>query len=74
LKVDLLAECRKRDVDPTGFTAECKDIDALAASGLGWREGWRLGVAECDRPLVRVVCAVFDRYLDRGAIRHPQAI
>jgi oxygen-independent coproporphyrinogen III oxidase len=74
LSVDLRVECSERGVDPADFEAECMNVDALAASGLGWREGWRLGVGERDRPLVRVVCAVFDRYLDRGAVGHSRAI
>lgn len=74
LSVDLLAECSARGVDPAKFEAECADIDAMAAGGLGWREGWRLGVSERDRPFVRAVCAIFDQYLDRRAIDQARLI
>ncbi len=74
LSVDLHLECSRRGVDPEAFAPECARIDAMAASGLGWREGWRLGVAEHDRPLVRSVCAIFDKYLDHGSIGAARAI
>ncbi len=74
LSVDLDALCGQFGADPAMLEPECARIDAMAASGLGWREGRRLGVAERDRALVRLVCAVFDRYLDRSVMAQPRAI
>lgn len=74
LEVDLDAECRRHGVDPDELLAERERVDDLAREGLGWREGWRVGVAERDRPLVRALCAVFDRYLAATAARHSRVV
>lgn len=70
LSVDVAALCASHGADPADFAAESSGIDALIGQGLGWREGWRIGVAERDRPLVRALCAVFDRYLGTNTARH----
>jgi oxygen-independent coproporphyrinogen-3 oxidase len=74
LSVDLARECGKRDVDPVVFAPECAAMDQLATSGVGWRDGWRLGVEERDRPLVRAVCAVFDAYIESSQARHSRVV
>lgn len=74
LKVDLSMECRRHGVDPAHFAEECAAIDELVRQGLGWRDGWRIGVEERHRPLVRVLCAVFDQYFREGAVRHSRAV
>jgi oxygen-independent coproporphyrinogen III oxidase len=74
LAVDLARECGKHGVDPARFAAACDAIDALAARGLGWRRGWQLGVHERDRPLVRIVCALFDAYHAPGPARHSRVV
>lgn len=74
LSVDLAALCRSQGVDPAALVDESAGVDALIERGLGWREGWRVGVAERDRPLVRALCAVFDRYLGKNAARHSRVV
>lgn len=74
LAVDLARECLGEGADPAAFTAELAAIDALAARGIGWRRGFRLGVAEKDRALVRFLCACFDAYLPHGEARHSPVV
>jgi oxygen-independent coproporphyrinogen III oxidase len=74
LAVDLAQECARHGADPAAFAAECAAVDALAERGLGWRDGWRLGVAARDRALVRALCAVFDAYLPDSAARHSRVV
>jgi oxygen-independent coproporphyrinogen III oxidase len=74
LAVDLACECGRHGVEPERFAAACDAMDALAARGLGWRRGWQLGVHERDRPLVRIVCALFDAYLAPSPARHSRVV
>jgi oxygen-independent coproporphyrinogen-3 oxidase len=74
LRVDLDAACGRHGVGRDRLTVECADVDRLVAGGLGWRDGGRLGVADPDRPLIRAVCAAFDRYLGRAQARHTRLV
>jgi oxygen-independent coproporphyrinogen-3 oxidase len=74
LSVDLAALCRSHGVDPAELADEATRIDALIERGFGWRDGWRIGIDERDRPLVRALCAVFDQYLDESTIRHSRVL
>ena len=56
------------------FRPELARLGALAADGLAVLDGPRVTVPEDARPLVRVVAAVFDRYLDPAAGRHSKAV
>jgi oxygen-independent coproporphyrinogen-3 oxidase len=70
---DLVAICERHG---TGLRALDDDIERLASSvarGLVTFDGRRLAVTGAGRPLVRLVCAVFDRYLVAGAERHSSA-
>ncbi len=46
----------------------------MAADGLVTLSESTVGVTDEGRDFVRSVCAVFDRYLDRGSVRHAQGI
>lgn len=74
LEVDLAAECRRHGVHPEHLAEERDAINALAQDGLGWCDGWRIGIEERNRPLVRVLCTVFDQYFRENAGRHSRGI
>ena len=46
----------------------------LAAEGLVQMEGSRVTVTEAGQPVLRSVCAAFDRHLDPTETRHAKAI
>ena len=50
------------------------ELAPLAEDGLVAREGERIIVPAEARPLTRVVCAAFDRYLAQDAARHARAV
>ncbi len=56
------------------FTQELAALDELARDGLVRRQGLSIEVPEDSRMLVRNVCAVFDRHLEIGAVRHSRAV
>ncbi len=74
LEVDLAIECARYGQDPSALASECAEVDDLAGRGIAWREGWRVGVSEAQRPLIRLLCAVVDEYLDTAALKHSRAI
>lgn len=72
--VDVGAICREHDVRPADFLAGIEGLPRLVEDGLVTSDGERLALTEAGRPLVRCVCAAFDRHLAGGAGRHTQAI
>jgi oxygen-independent coproporphyrinogen-3 oxidase len=74
LRADITELATENGRNPADFVEESTEIDRLCAAGLGWREGWRIGVAERHRPLVRALAAVFDRHLKSGVARHSRAL
>ncbi len=56
------------------FTKTWEKLAPLRADGYITIENSRLRVTEAGRPLVRVVAAAFDAYLENGAARHSQAV
>lgn len=74
LAVDLDAIAVHNGLSGYGFEPELSALAPLEADGIVRRDGHRLAVTEEGRPLVRAVCAVFDRYLDQGEARHSKAI
>jgi oxygen-independent coproporphyrinogen-3 oxidase len=56
------------------FAAERAKLDALAADGLIEVDGERIALTKLGRPLMRLVAAVFDRYLEPSAGRHSRAV
>ena len=73
-QVDLTEIASKFGCDPDGFGPEIQAIDELAQDGIVARYGLTVAVPEESRALVRKVCAVFDRYLETGALRHSRAL
>jgi len=56
------------------FLAEWKTLDQMIEDGVVTLENGHLRVTRAGRPLVRAVCAVFDRYLKEGTARHSVAV
>lgn len=56
------------------FSRELAALDELARDGLVRRQGLSIEIPEDGRLLVRNVCAVFDRHLETGAVRHSRAV
>jgi oxygen-independent coproporphyrinogen-3 oxidase len=56
------------------FDAERAQLDALVADGLIEFDGRRIVLTDLGRPLMRLVAAVFDRYLEPAAGRHSRAV
>jgi len=74
LEVDLGAVAEAHGVDPAVFADALARLAPMAADGVVRREGWRVGVPEAARPLLRAVAAVFDGYLGSGQARHARAV
>ena len=72
--VDVGAVCREHDVRPADFLAGIEALPRLVEDGLVVQQGESLVVTELGRPLVRCVCAAFDRHLAGSAGRHTRAI
>ncbi len=60
--VDLDAVTTVHGMPETDFTKELARVDELAVDGIVIRNGKKLTVPKDARPLVRLVCAVFDEY------------
>jgi len=74
LEVDLAA-CTRAFGETAGyFTPEREALAALEAEGLIEIEGDRIRLTSEGRPLMRLVAAVFDRYLAASAGRHTAAV
>ena len=56
------------------FAPERSRLGPMVEDGLVRIDGERLEVTEAGRPLLRTVCAVFDRYLESGTGRHSRAV
>lgn len=56
------------------FGPELDRLAELAADGLVDMEGPVVAVTECGRPFLRVICAVFDRYLAPETGRYSRAV
>jgi len=72
--VDLEQECRRFHVDPEAFIVSIDQLPALERDGLVAKHDWRLDVTEEGRPLVRFICAAFDRHFSGAAGRHSRGI
>ena len=71
---DIGAACRRHSAEPAGFLAGIDGLDPLVRDGLVRLDGESLVVTERGRPLVRSVCAAFDRYYTGREGRHARGI
>lgn len=71
---DVGETCRKHGADAGAFLAEIDDLAPLVRDGLVSIDGERLTVTNRGRPLVRSVCAAFDRYYAGAEGRHARGI
>lgn len=74
LKVDLGAMANQYGKGELHFAAEVAAVAPMIEDGIAECDGNRLRITERGRPLMRAVCAVFDQYLDNGAVRHSKAV
>ncbi|MFN3075665.1 MAG: oxygen-independent coproporphyrinogen III oxidase [Alphaproteobacteria bacterium] len=74
LAVDVAEIAGSHGVSMDSFDTEMNAMAGLEQDGILRRDGNRIVVTDEGRPLVRAVCAVFDRYLKRGEARHSQAV
>jgi oxygen-independent coproporphyrinogen-3 oxidase len=70
LEVDLGQLAPRYGEDPRSFQPELEMLDRMALDGLVARQGYRISVPDEARPLLRSVCAVFDRYLPAAPSKH----
>ena len=73
-RVELADLCRSHGVDAEAFMAGIGGFARLEQDGLVSRDGPTLTVTETGRPLVRFVCAAFDRHYAAAANRHARGI
>jgi len=73
-KLDLEELCRASGIANESFDKELADLEPLIADGLVEVSGRRITITDQGRPLVRAVCAVFDRYLEQSKTRHSRAV
>lgn len=74
LRADLSEICARHKVCDDYFDPELQMLQALETDRLVRVRGTRVEIPEQARPLMRVVCTVFDRYLAAQARRHSQAV
>lgn len=72
--LDVIAARFGLDSNSTMFIHELNALAELEADGIIVRDGQTISVTPVGRPLVRVVCAVFDRYLQIGTHKHSRAV
>ena len=73
LEVDLAATMDRFGI-AEGFAPELDALASMETAGLVKVTGSHVRITEKGRPLLRTVAAVFDRYLDKGGVRHSQAV
>lgn len=56
------------------WAEERERLAPMIEDGIAELDGGVLSITEAGRPLMRAVCAVFDRYLADGKARHSQAV
>jgi oxygen-independent coproporphyrinogen-3 oxidase len=74
LAVDLSTIGAELGAPSDGFAGELSALAPMARDGLVEVEGSRVRITETGQPLMRTVCAVFDRYLSTGKGRHSRAV
>ena len=74
MEVDLESAAMAHGVAASDFADEIDAAVPLAADGLVAIDGTRVRITEAGRPYARVVCALFDRYLNAAQQRHARAL
>jgi len=74
LSVDLSALGADLEAPPDAFAEELSALAPMVRDGLVAVEGSRVHITGAGQPLMRSVCAVFDRYLATGKGRHSRAV
>jgi oxygen-independent coproporphyrinogen-3 oxidase len=74
LEVQLTPLCRHHGRPPDHFAAELASLGPLVDEGLVTIQSDRLTIHEKARPLVRLVAAAFDGYLQTDETRHAKAV
>jgi oxygen-independent coproporphyrinogen-3 oxidase len=72
--VDLARICRRHGIALATFLESISALPSLVSDGLVSMDGARLDVTDRGRPLVRSVCAAFDRYHTGAEGRHARGI
>ena len=73
LRVDLDEVCGRFGGDSRQLAA-CAALDPLIRDGIAHRNEGIIALADEARPLVRVLAAAFDQYLDESPARHSRAV
>ncbi|MCR9215375.1 MAG: oxygen-independent coproporphyrinogen III oxidase [Proteobacteria bacterium] len=74
LSVDLSAIAAKYDQELSYFSVELEALSEFEEEGLVILTNGKLSITPSGRQLVRVICALFDIYLDQGLARHSKAV
>ena len=74
LSVDLSVLGADLGAPADSFAEELSALAPMARDGLVEVEGSRVHITDVGQPLMRTVCAVFDRYLGTGKGRHSRAV
>ncbi|MBF0095098.1 MAG: coproporphyrinogen III oxidase, partial [Alphaproteobacteria bacterium] len=74
LAVDLDRVARRHGASVGSFDPELALLAGLEEDGVVVRDRHTIRVTDAGRPLIRAVCAVFDRYLKAGEARHSKAV
>jgi oxygen-independent coproporphyrinogen III oxidase len=74
MKVDLRALCREYGVSDDHFSAEEEKLQPLVEDDICTLENGVLTLPEEGRPLMRMVAATFDTYLQEGQKKHSRAV
>ncbi|MNC90767.1 coproporphyrinogen III oxidase [compost metagenome] len=72
--VDLAEVCQRHGVVMQSLLDAVPALPSLIDDGLAQRDGTRLVLTERGQPLVRSVCAAFDRYYTGAEGRHARGI
>ncbi len=73
-EVDLAEVCQRHGARLQPLLSDVTTLPAMIDDGLATFNGARLSVTERGRPLVRSVCAAFDRHYTGGEGRHARGI
>ena len=74
LHVDLSAIADESGLAPNHFSAEVAALREYEEAGFVVLDGWKVSVPANERSAVRLIAAVFDRYLERSTVKHALAV